>query len=467
MGTAVFTGFEAVGTVSGSTVRFTGFEAITTPSTATVVFNEFQVYSNPLGATAVFTGFEAKAVINTLSAILTGPVTAEPGDTITLSMAASQGTPTSYLIEQIHDSSGRVPDLVISNGNTANATVNMPLLYPDAVNYPNDQPYVLQFRGTVNDGVGVPSIALWNVTVFPHLFWTNDAVPPFTRRPFVFFYNAPPPVVPPANPMPTANIPAAGAEPAWQFAYGEDFSKGDVPLGGFDTVTTGSDLGLLSTASPGGILYNQSFKVKQKDSFDTSHNAKYNATKTTRVINGVFEIYDHIEAGQAYGGAIKPLLPPGLGVDKDFFTIGVYIRWRARYYDIIGTGFGGVWLAINDNAFPTNGEFDVQEGHLGDTVKGNRHPAQASNVTLPVAGPPGLATTDFHNWGMKWFMSNGTTPRTIWDCDGIVYLDTTDRIASGAQTLGFLFQSGSDGAPVPAGNQGRIQVDWITIHKGV
>lgn len=273
-----------------------------------------------------------------------------------------------------------------------------------------------------------------------------------------------PPPGPDPNAMPVVDYPALGVEPGWALKYSEDFLT-PVALGSMANVTSGADLGKLAAGNP----YVNSFKTKQENSLDTSHNAVYSTVRTTSVANSVLTIADAIYSGQACGGAVKPLLPAGQFVDANFFTIGVYIQWRAWYSEVVntGAGFGGVWLAINDNAFPINGEFDVQEGKLGDTVKGNRHPAQATNVTIPVPGPPGMSTMDPHIWGMKWFNSGGTTPRTIWTCDGIPFLDTTDRVAGGAQQLGFLFQSGSDSAPVTVGSKGKINVDWITIHKAV
>lgn len=270
------------------------------------------------------------------------------------------------------------------------------------------------------------------------------------------------PTTPTAPPMPTASYTSTVTGQAWQYVYGEDFTT-DVALGGFTTMTTGSDLGLLNPASTGGAIYAASWKAKQNNSPDTSGNALYSAVKTMSVANSVLDMWLHKESGQAYGSAVKPLIPGGAPGPN--FLPHCRVEFRMRHTGIVGSGFGCVGLLINNNFWPIYGEDDWPETQLGGNVGGFRHPAQSTNSSIPVGGG-GRVMTDWHRFAIEWLpWSTGSGARVRYLVDDQVMYDTTTLVAVDPATLGFLIQAGSNGGAVPDGAEGHVQIDWIAIWK--
>lgn len=263
---------------------------------------------------------------------------------------------------------------------------------------------------------------------------------------------------PSSSPMPTGVIVEPAIGQTWNPLTSNDFTT-DVALGGFTTMSTGSDLGLLNPASPGGAAYSTVFKAKQNESLDTSGFARYSAARTMSVSNSVLDIWLHTEAGNAYGSAMKPLLPQA---DPNFMGY-CRVDFRMRATGVIGSGYGDVALLINNAHWPEWGEDDWPETQLSGPVGGNRHHAQATNAFTHVdAGD--LVTTDWHNFSMKWFAQSGV-PRIQWLADGVTYWDSVDRIAAAPPALlGFLVQTASNGAgAVSPTAEGHLQIDWYSI----
>lgn len=263
---------------------------------------------------------------------------------------------------------------------------------------------------------------------------------------------------PSSSPMPTGVIVDSAIGQTWNPLTSNDFTT-NVARGGFTTMTTGSDLGLLDPASPGGAAYSNAWKAKQAESPDTSGFAKYSAAKTMSVSNSVLDIWLHTEGGQAYGSAMKPLLPQA---DPNFMG---YCRcdFRMRATGVIGSGYGDVALLINNSHWPQYGEDDWPETQLSGPVGGNRHYAQATNAFTHIDATP-LVTTDWHNYSIKWFAQSGT-PRVQYLADNTVYFDSVDRvIAAPPGLLGFLVQTASSGAgAVSATAEAHLQIDWYSI----
>lgn len=259
-------------------------------------------------------------------------------------------------------------------------------------------------------------------------------------------------------PMPTGTIVDPAIGQTWVPLTSNDFTT-DVARGGFTTMTTGSDLGLLDPASPGGAAYAGAWKAKQAESPDTSGFAKYSAAKTMSVSNSILDIWLHTEAGQAYGSAMKPLLP---GADPNFMGY-CRVDLRMRATGVVGSGYGDVALLINNAHWPPWGEDDWPETQLSGPVGGNRHFAQATNAFTHIDASP-LVTTDWHTYSIQWFAQAGV-PRVIYKADGTSYFDSQDRvIASPPAVLGFLVQTASNGAgAVPATSEGHLQIDWYSI----
>lgn len=324
--------------------------------------------------------------------------------------------------------------------------------------------YTVVLRLTVTDGV-TTSTDTKTVTVWAWVFWRvqGTSLVPKTRY---RIGNALPPVVSAGSgvPMPGGTIVDSSIGQTWIPLTSNDFNT-DIPLGGFTTRTTGSDLGLLDPASPGGAVYGAAWKAKQAESPDTSGFAKYSAARTMSVSNSILDIWLHTENSQAYGSAMKPLLPQA----NPNFLGYCRIDFRMRSTGIVGSGFGAVALLINNNQWSQSvegwGEDDWPEVQLGGPVGGNRHfthPVGVADTFTSVSGG-GLQMTDWHTYSIQWFAQAGV-PRVIYKADGVTYFDSTDRVAAAPRVLGFLVQTASNGAgAVSATAQGHLQIDWYSI----
>lgn len=263
---------------------------------------------------------------------------------------------------------------------------------------------------------------------------------------------------------PTANIvdPAIGV--TWINTYAENFDT-PIALGGFTNATSG-DQGAINPACPAYAPYGASFKMKSVSS-DTSGNATYNAPKTTSVANSIYDIWCHYDAStaRAVGGAIKPWLVNGQGVDQNFMTYG-RVAWRERWTGIVGDplDYGHAALMINSNAWPTNGELDFTEGPPGSPVGGFFHPAQATNATAVVTIPGAPSPLNWHDCVIEWFPWQ-TGARTRWFLDGALVYDRTDRVAVAPMTLGWLIQVGSNNTLPATTSEAHYQVEYISMWR--
>lgn len=248
-----------------------------------------------------------------------------------------------------------------------------------------------------------------------------------------------------------------GDLPGWTQIYAEDFLT-DVAVGGIVAATSGSDLGLLSPSCAAYPAYGASWKTKATNSGDTSGNAKYNATKTMSVSGSVLDIYQHVETvsgvNQAYGGAIKPLLPSG----QPEQTYGRY-SFRARVQGVSGTRMGGVANVISSSgSWPGSGEDDWPEaaGGYGLPVGGFYHYADAANPPAHQV-TTALAWTDWHIYTVEW------SPGKIrYLADDVLVYESTDRVST--QPRGWLIQAGSTGGVPGVTETAHLQVDWIALY---
>lgn len=207
-------------------------------------------------------------------------------------------------------------------------------------------------------------------------------------------------------------------------------------------------------------------------------NSKYYPTKTLSIVtlpdgDKAMQVYQHTEniAGvdTELGANMKPVNPAGT------YKFDAYYRWQymMRATEVLvdgvdraaegnfttGTDNRRHWvpLGIDSNLWPQNGEIDWWEGSTNRALRGNYHPAAATNQTYPV--PSGespynwnLATVEWSPGLMKWFTNSSNR------------LNTTDRVPTGP--MAYQFQHESDWRQPPVGST-KVQIKWVSGWKWV
>jgi hypothetical protein len=254
--------------------------------------------------------------------------------------------------------------------------------------------------------------------------------------------------------------------PTFQQIWAEDFDD-DVAEGGFRNLTTGSDLGKLDPASPGGALYATSFKTATNDSATgQASGCLYSTVKTTSVSGSVFRIRMHVEGGIPYSGKFKPIPPAPLDVNQNRCRI----RYRARLVASTTTAWGTVFDLINSSTwFSGTGEYGHPEnnhfsGNLGSFIRPSDHvsdPNRSGNAfvvrrnAVDYGAPSGL--NDWHNYEI---LSEPGRMRLFID-DVAIWDDTT---SPPTDPLGFVVQCGAGSTP-PGGSEATVEIDWCVISK--
>lgn len=277
--------------------------------------------------------------------------------------------------------------------------------------------------------------------------------------------------------MPVGNIAdvnGQGVDFTWTQRFTEDFLT-PVSPGGIvaSNGSRGSDGGLLATTCAAFSAYGDKWKVKA-DGLDTDHNAQYNAQLTSSIANSRFRINCHqslagdVPASTWVGGAIKPRWPTGTAVDANFYTYG-RVSYRVHAVAdvttggrVTGTHWGTAILMINDNTWPSSGEWDFLEGTLDSlNIGGFYHYANPAGGQTTIAGIGPFST--WHTITLDWMPDSVAGARQRIYADGNLVRESTNQIAAAPMTLGFLMQVGSNGG-VPTGTA-QFEVDWMTMYS--
>lgn len=240
--------------------------------------------------------------------------------------------------------------------------------------------------------------------------------------------------------MPTADL------PGWKHVFAEDFTEGNVPLGGFP-----------------GPVYSSRWSENYADGTpDTAaqqqpkgaRTSGYYPSKVLSVHDGVLDMYLHSENGVAMGAAPSPKLD---GASQRPYNSLVYGRYSVRFKADALAGFKLAWLLWPDSKqWPQDGEIDFPEGDLSKVIYAAVHGVEAgehrSDVFRP-AQPYGdwhIATTEWRADGIEFFLdgkSLGISTRFIPNKPMHYILQT---------------ESCSPTCPLPETN-GHVLLDWVAI----
>jgi hypothetical protein len=242
--------------------------------------------------------------------------------------------------------------------------------------------------------------------------------------------------------QPGGRIPV-GDLPGWRQVFSEDFTEGNVAVGGF----------------PGGV-YSAKWSVNYADGTpDTAGQQNggrsgYYPSKVLSVTDGVLDMYLHTEKGVSMGAAPAPKLGPANGRPYDSLLYGRYsVRFRSEALQ----GFKTAWLLWPDSGvWPRDGEIDYPEGDLSRTFYGAVHQA-GSDRNISHLIQSGARFTSWH------------TATTEWGPGRVEFF--LDGVSIGVSTVGipdkpmhYILQTESclTGCPAPE-TAGHVQVDWVAI----
>lgn len=242
--------------------------------------------------------------------------------------------------------------------------------------------------------------------------------------------------------QPVGRMPV-GDLPGWRQVFSEDFTEGNVAVGGFP-----------------GSLYGAKWSVNYVDGTpDTAGQQSggrsgYYPSKVLSVTDGMLDMYLHTEKGVSMGAAPSPKLHPANGRPYDSLLYGRYsVRFRSEALQ----GFKTAWLLWPDSGvWPRDGEIDYPEGDLSRTFYGALHQA-GSDRNIAHLIQSGARFTSWH------------TATTEWGPGRVEFF--LDGVSIGVSTVGvpdkpmhYILQTESclTGCPAP-GTAGHLQVDWVAI----
>lgn len=238
-----------------------------------------------------------------------------------------------------------------------------------------------------------------------------------------------------------------GDLPGWTQVFAEDFTEGDVPLGGFP-----------------GPIYGTRWSANYKDGTpDTAaqnqpkgqRTSGYYPSKVLSVHDGVLDMFLHTENGIAMGAAPSPVV--GGATQRPYNSL-VYGRISVRFKADALPGFKLAWLLWPDSKqWPQDGEIDFPEGDLSTVIYAAVHGLDASGTHVTEVRRPNVAFTSWHIATTEWspgkieFFLDGTSI-------GVVTSPVPDK------PMHYILQteSCSTGCPAPE-TSGHVYVDWAAI----
>lgn len=241
----------------------------------------------------------------------------------------------------------------------------------------------------------------------------------------------------PADALPVGDL------PGWRQVFVEDFTEGDVPVGGFP-----------------GPVYGRKWSANYVDGTPDTAGQKsagrsgYYPSKVLSVRDGVLDMYLHSENGISMGAAPAPKLDPASPRPYDSLLYG---RYSVRFRSEALPGFKTAWLLWPDSGvWPRDGEIDYPEGDLSGTFYGAVHQA-GSNRNIFREFPSGTGFTSWHVATFEWGPG-----RVEFFLDGVSIGASTAGIPD--RPMHFILQTESclTGCPAPT-TAGHLQVDWVAI----
>jgi hypothetical protein len=257
------------------------------------------------------------------------------------------------------------------------------------------------------------------------------------------------PAAPAVEAVPAAPVSEAlpvGDLPGWRQVFTEDFTEGDVPIGGFPGPAYGARWSANYSDGTPDTAAQQVPKGERKSG--------YYPSKVLSVHDGVLDMFLHSENGVAMGAAPSPIFGGAVQRPWNSLTYGRYsVRFKA---EALG-GFKLAWLLWPDSKqWPLDGEIDFPEGDLSRVIYAAVHGMEGGIHTDDVFRP----NVPFGSWH---------TATTEWRPDGIEFFLDGNSIGistkyTPAKPMHYILQteSCSPTCPLPE-TSGHVEVDWVAI----
>jgi hypothetical protein len=242
---------------------------------------------------------------------------------------------------------------------------------------------------------------------------------------------------------PIAQALPVGDLPGWKQIFTEDFTSGDVPIGGFPGplyAAKWSSNYIDGTPDTAGQIY------KSKSG--------YYPSKVLSIHDGVLDMYLHSEKGVSMGAAPAPKVVEN---QPRPFNGQLYGRYSVRFKAEAPSGFKTAWLLWPDSGkWPLDGEIDFPEGDLSGNFFAAMHGAEPSGSVIDVFETGSsysawhIATTEWSPGRVEFFLDG----RSV----GV------SKTAIPNKSMHYLLQTESCLPTCPlTGVSGHVYIDWVAI----
>jgi hypothetical protein len=242
----------------------------------------------------------------------------------------------------------------------------------------------------------------------------------------------------------TTDVTMTGDLPGWKHVFVEDFSAGDVALGGFP-----------------GPLYSARWSAGYKDGTPDTAGQKnrgktgYYPSKVLSVHNGTLDWYLHSENGITMGAAPMPKISNASSNPARANSL-LYGRYSVRYRADALPGFKTAWLLWPDSGvWPRDGEVDYPEGDLATIIYGAVHYERSGRDAFEKIDSDQFVTS-WHVATMEW-----SPGRIEFFLDGRS-LGVSYKAPSVPMHLILQTESCLTGCPAPS-EKGHVSLDWISV----
>ncbi len=242
---------------------------------------------------------------------------------------------------------------------------------------------------------------------------------------------------------PSGQAMPVGDLPGWKQVFTEDFTSGDVPVGGFP-----------------GPAYTAKWSANYSDGTpDTAGQlvggkSAYFPSKVLSVKDGVLDMYLHSENGIPMGAAPSPRFG---GSDQSPYNSQLYGRYSVRFKSDALKGFKTAWLLWPDSGvWPRDGEIDYPEQDLTLPFYGAVHWSRLGQDTFETF-TSGASFTSWHTATTEW-----SPGRVEFFLDGQSIGVSTKSVPTTPMHYILQTESCLTGCPDPS-TSGHLEVDWVAI----